>query len=334
MSRWCLFSVNPWSSKWNERIGTVYLSTCLWLSVPRQNLRRADHHDLPTALFETNATHGRRALTPEEQTQVLRDNQFKIYFGGQHRKSLIQMNEWPIEKVKDCIKGKTEAFVKSHNNRYPYLTDIALDIDWKHASERFEVLTCHYPLKAIVGSDHSKDALKRKFREICQEQKYMTMKHLTQAVERANVKTEGKTKHEVDETKLVNTMEFLMQEGRLAPHHSGEQPVAENASSSSGQVDEGQFVRACQSQNIIKHIVKFWRSAKQRRSAAEAMELCRKWISFPKEDQMDRFLELTNGISGHWVVSRNEVQCACACACRARICARMCARVSVCACVF
>jgi hypothetical protein len=319
-----------WSSKRNERIGTVYLSICLWLSVPRQNLRRADHHDLPTALFETNATHGRRALTPEEQKQVLQDKEYKKFFGGGHRKSLVQMHEWPIERVKFCIKGKTEAFVQSHNNRHPYLADIASDIDWKHASERFDVLTCHYPLKAIVGSDHSKDALKRKFLEISQEQKYMTMKHLAQAVERVNEKKECKTKLEVDETKLLNTMNFLMQEGRLVQHHSGEQIVAENASSSTGQVDEEKFVRACERQNYIKHIVKFWRSAKQRRSAAEAMELCKKWISFPKEDQMDRFLELTNGISGQWVVSRNEVQCACACACRAR----MCARVSVCACVF
>ena len=282
-------------------------------------------------MFETNATHGRRALTPEEQKQVLQDREYKKYFGGGNRKELLQTHEWPIERVEGCIKQKTEAFVKqSRNNRHPYLADIASDLDWKHASERFDVLTCHYPLKAIVGSDHSEDALKRKFKEICQEQKYMTRKHLTQAIERVNGKQEGRTKHEVDETKLLNTMKFLMQHGRLVQHHSGEQPNAGDASSYSEQVGVGQFVRACQRLNRIKHIVTFWRSAKQRRSAAEAMELCKKWISFPKEDQMNRFLALTNGISGEWVASDNEVQCACACACRAR----MCACVSVCACVF
>ena len=281
-------------------------------------------------MFETNATHGRRALTPEEQTKVLQDKEYRKYFGGEHRKALVRTNEWPIEKVEECIKSKTEAFVQTQD-RHPSLANIASDIDWKNATERFDVLTCYYPVKAIVGSDHSQKALKEKFKEICQEQKYMTMKHLKQAVERvakANDKKEGKTVHAVDETKLRNTMKFLMQAGRLVQHHTGvEQPDAGDASSSSAQVDEGHFVRACQRENKIKRIVKFWRTAKQRRSAAEAMELCKKWINFPKEDQMKRFLALTNGMSGQWVVDNgNEVQCECARA-RTHVCA--CQRVCV-----
>jgi hypothetical protein len=256
------------------------------------------------------------------------------YFGGEHRKALVRTNEWPIEKVEECIKSKTEAFVVQSQGRHPSLALIASDRDWKHATERFDVLTCYYPVKAIVGSDyiHSQKALKEIFKEICQEQKYMTMKHLKQAVER--VAKANASRKPVDETKLRNTMKFLMQAGRLVQHHTGvEQPDAGDASSSSAQVDEGHFVRACQRENKIKRIVKFWRTAKQRRSAAEAMELCKKSINVPNEDQMKLFLALTNGMSGQWVDNGNEVQCECARA-RAHVCASQRVRVGFLICLY
>eukprot|EP00802_Teleaulax_amphioxeia_P009738 Tamp_09759.p1 GENE.Tamp_09759~~Tamp_09759.p1 ORF type:complete len:359 (+),score=81.45 Tamp_09759:40-1116(+) len=241
--------------------------------------------------LELLAERENRQPTQAEQVIIDRDKSYDQFFGGGVRKVLVRAHEKPLEMVQAEMKKKTDDFVQNHN-RQPYLADIASDTDWKHIWERLDVLTSHYPVSAIVGSAHSHSvpALKRKFQDICKGEDHMTLLHLTRAIEASLAQKDGDKEAksqpaDTDETKLLNTMVFLCGAGAHAP----------------APINATQFVRACRQQATTQRIVTFWRRAKARRAAVQAVELCKKWINYPKEDQMCRFLALTNGTAGKWV---------------------------------